>query len=244
MTQEARSEIVEALESTALDAAVEMTPDQLPPNQPEPGEKKKHFSMLREFALADLITLGNASCGTASIFLALNYAVETDHPAYIWTAFALLPIALILDFLDGYVARWRKKKSMLGADLDSLSDIVSFGVAPAVLAWALGMRGGLDMAVLIFFVAAGISRLARYNATAGLLTDHSSGKVKYYEGTPIPTSILLVIVLMVAYTQGAVGAHFWFGETRILGMGWHPLSLMYLLSGCAMISGTLRIPKP
>lgn len=226
MTHEARSEVAEI------------------PEYLESGAKKKHFSMLREFALADLITLGNASCGTASIFLALNYAVQPEQTAYIWVAFLLLPIALVLDFLDGYVARWRKKQSMLGADLDSLSDIVSFGVAPAVLAWALGMRGGLDMAVLIFFVACGISRLARYNATAGLLTDHTSGKVKYYEGTPIPTSIILVIVLMVAFTQGAVGEHFWFGQTRLLGMGWHPLSLMYLASGCAMISGTLRIPKP
>ncbi len=205
--------------------------------------KRKHFSMLREFALADMITLGNASCGTASIFLALNYAAESE-PAYLWVAFALLPVALVMDFLDGYVARWRKRKSMLGADLDSLSDIVSFGVAPAVLAWALGMRGGLDMAVLIFFVACGISRLARYNATAGLLTDETSGKVKYYEGTPIPTSIVLVVVLVIAYTQGAVGTQFWLGDVQILGMGWHPLSTMYFLSGCAMISGTLRIPKP
>lgn len=208
------------------------------------GEKRKHFSMLREFALADLITLGNAACGTASIFLALNYAVDTTQVHFLWIAIGLLPIALVLDFLDGYVARWRKKHSSLGADLDSLSDIVSFGVAPAVLAWALGMRGGLDMAILIFFVACGISRLARYNATAGLLTDADSGKVKYYEGTPIPTSIALVVVLLVAKLSGAVGEDFWLGQTRILGMGWHPLSLMYLASGCAMISGTLRIPKP
>jgi CDP-diacylglycerol---serine O-phosphatidyltransferase len=208
----------------------------------EPSDKK-HFSMLREFALADLLTLGNASCGTASIFMALSYAAEAE-PHYLWVSMALLPVALVLDFLDGYVARWRHRSSMLGADLDSLSDIVSFGVAPAVLAWALGMRGGLDMAVLIFFVACGISRLARYNATVGLLTDETSGKVKYYEGTPIPTSIVLVIVLMVAYTQGAVGDQFWLGSVQVLGMGWHPLSLMYFLSGCAMISGTFRIPKP
>ena len=199
--------------------------------------------MLREFALADLITLGNASCGTAAIFLALSYAAESE-PHYLWVSFGLLPVALVLDFLDGYVARWRRKQSMLGPDLDSLSDIVSFGVAPAVLAWALGMRGGLDMAVLIFFVASGISRLARYNATAAELTDETSGKVAYYEGTPIPTSIVLVVVLAIAYTQGAVGQNFWLGSVEIATMGWHPLSLMYFLSGCGMISGTLRIPKP
>ncbi len=211
---------------------------------PSPAtSKKRRFSMLRDFSLADLITLGNASCGTASIFMALSYVAERE-PGYLWVSFALLPIALIMDFLDGYVARWRRRQSLLGPDLDSLSDIVSFGVAPAVLAWALGMRGGLDMAILIFFVASGISRLARYNATAAELTDDSSGKVKYYEGTPIPTSIVLVVVLAIAYTQGAVGNDFWLGSTEILGMGWHPLSTMYFLSGCAMISGTLRIPKP
>ena len=101
---------------------------------------------------------------------------------------------------------------------------------------------------MIFFVASGISRLARYNATAGELADETSGKVKYYEGTPIPTSIVLVVVLAIAYTQGAVavegGQGFWLGEYDIAGMGWHPLSLMYALSGSAMISGTLKIPKP
>jgi CDP-diacylglycerol--serine O-phosphatidyltransferase len=213
----------------------------------KPTQKKQRFSMLREFSLADLITLGNASCGTASIFLALSYAAEKEV-GYLWVAFGLLPIALVLDFLDGAIARWRKRQSMLGADLDSLSDIVSFGVAPAVLAWALGMRGGLDMVFLIFFVASGISRLARYNATAGQLADESTGKVKYYEGTPIPTSIVLVVILAIAYTQGAVavegGRGFWLGSMQVATMGWHPLSLMYALSGCAMISGTLRIPKP
>lgn len=206
------------------------------------SDKKKHFSMLREFALADFITLGNASCGTAAIFMTLSYAAE-NNPTYLWVAFGLIPLALILDMLDGYVARWRHKQSPMGAELDSLSDIVSFGVGPAVLAWALGMRGGLDMAILIFFVASGISRLARFNVTAEDLAGES-GKVKYFEGTPIPTSIVLVVVLVIAYTQGAVHGNFWLGEYEVLGMGWHPLSLMYFLSGCAMISGTLRIPKP
>lgn len=229
--------------SAPSDTSATLHQSERPADKLEGKPKKRRFSMLREFSLADLITLGNASCGTASIFLALSYAAEQEV-GYLWVAFGLLPVALILDFFDGYVARWRRAQSMLGPDLDSLSDIVSFGVAPAVLAWALGMRGGLDMAVLIFFVACGISRLARYNATAAELTEETSGKVKYYEGTPIPTSIVLVIVLVVAFSQGAVGANFWLGSYDIAGMGWHPLSMMYFLSGCAMISGTLKIPKP
>lgn len=208
----------------------------------KPDARKKHFSLLREFVLADIITLLNASAGTTAIFLSLNF-LATGEERYMWTAFGLLPAALLFDLLDGAVARWRHKKSRLGADLDSLSDIVSFGVAPAVLAYTLGMRGGLDMVFLVFFVACGISRLARYNVTAEQLTGES-GKVEYYEGTPIPTSIVLVGVLAAAFAAGATNEHLWFGGMRIAGIGWHPLSTIFLVSGCAMISQTLRIPKP
>lgn len=211
--------------------------------QPEnEAARKKHFSMLREYALADLITLANASAGTTAIFLSLRY-LATGESTYMWTAFGLIPLALIFDFLDGAVARWRHKKSRLGGDLDSLSDIVSFGVAPAVLAYTLGMQGGFDMVFLVFFVACGISRLARYNVTAGQLAD-DSGKVKYYEGTPIPTSIVLVAVLATAFATDSINEDLWLGAMDIAGVGWHPLSTMYLVSGCAMISQTLRIPKP
>ena len=69
--------------------------------------------------------------------------------------------------LDGYVARLnRTRQSVLGADLDSLADVISFGVAPAVLGFTLGLRGGWDMLVLTYFVVCGVSRLARFNVTA------------------------------------------------------------------------------
>jgi CDP-diacylglycerol--serine O-phosphatidyltransferase len=150
----------------------------------------------------------------------------------------------VLDFADGRIARWRFKSSPLGADLDSLADVISFGMAPAALAFAVGMRGTLDVIVLLYFVACGISRLARFNVTAAQLSD-GTGKVKYFEGTPIPTSLALVAVLAVATWQGRIGV----GE-QLLGGVWelgpvslHPLVLLYLLSGSAMISKTLRIPK-
>lgn len=218
-----------------------MTTDESPREPDDPG-RKKHFSMLREYAMADIITLANASSGTAAIFLSLKYLASGDDH-FMWVAFGLIPLALIFDFLDGAVARWRHKHSSIGADLDSLSDIVSFGVAPAVIAYALGMQGGLDMALLVFFVACGISRLARYNVTADEMKDES-GKVKYYEGTPIPTSIVLVAVMAAAFWTGAIDEDLWLGGLEFAGVGWHPLSMMYFVSGCAMISQTLRIPKP
>jgi CDP-diacylglycerol---serine O-phosphatidyltransferase len=204
--------------------------------------RKPRFSMLRTFALADLVTLGNAACGTGAIFLCLAYVAERDR-ALLWAAFVLLPVALVCDVLDGSIARWRRKHSPIGADLDSLADVVSFGVAPAVLGFTLGMRGFWDALVLIYFVSCGISRLARYNVTAAQMSD-ASGKVKYYEGTPIPTSLLLVLVLGIAFGLGDVGDALWLGVLRIGPYQLHPLVLMYALSGTLMASATLRIPKP
>lgn len=204
--------------------------------------RARHFSMLRSFALADFVTLANGAAGTGAILLCLAY-VESRRPDVMWTALALFPAALLFDVLDGSIARWRRKSSALGADLDSLADVVSFGVAPAALGYTLGLRGGWDVMLLLFFVGCGISRLARYNATAhALATD--TGKVSHYEGTPIPTSLLLVTVLAVAFARGGVHEAMWLGELRLGPFTWHPLSIMYLLSGSAMISGTLKIPKP
>jgi CDP-diacylglycerol---serine O-phosphatidyltransferase len=198
--------------------------------------------MLRSYTVADLFTLGNGSCGTISIFLCLNYIAEGRN-RWFWIAFVLLLAALFFDVFDGYWARRSRRKSVLGADLDSLADVVSFGVAPAVLGFTLGMRGGWDMVILTYFVVCGISRLARFNVTAVALSD-ASGKVKYFEGTPIPTSILIVLLLGFAFSQQAVEDSLWLGAYRIGFATLHPLTLLYAASGTAMISATLRIPKP
>lgn len=200
--------------------------------------------MLRSYTLADIFTLGNASCGAVSIFLCLDYLAEGRNKL-LWIAFVLLPLALVFDVLDGHVARKNKKRqSLLGADLDSLSDVVSFGVAPAVLGFTLGMRGAWDMAILTYFVVCGISRLARFNVTAAALADATTGKVKYFEGTPIPTSVVLVVVLAIGFGLGHTGNDLWFGSARLGPAILHPLTLMFLASGSAMISATLRVPKP
>ena len=200
--------------------------------------------MLRSYTPADLLTIGNASCGTISIFLCLDY-MATGTSRYVWIAFVLLPCALLFDVLDGYVARLNKRRqSLLGADLDSLADVISFGVAPAVLGFTLGLRGGWDMLCLTYFVVCGVSRLARFNVTAAALSDSETGKVKYFEGTPIPTSIVIVMLLGLALRLGRIENDLWFGAYRVGPALLHPLSLIYLASGSAMISATLRIPKP
>lgn len=206
-----------------------------------PKEKKKPFSMIRTFVLADVVTIGNAFAGTGAILTSMSY-LATGNRSSIWAALVLAPIALICDALDGAVARWRRRSSPLGADLDSLADIVSFGVAPAVLGFALGLRGTWDAIVLCFFVACGIARLARYNVTAASLSDER-GKVKYYEGTPIPSSLLLVVALGVAFATGRVHENLWLGATELGPFVLHPLVCIYALSGALMIS-TIKIPKP
>ena len=200
--------------------------------------------MLRSFTAADLLTLGNASCGTISIFLCLDY-LAADNRRFLWMAFLLLPVALVCDVLDGYVARANtRRQSVLGGDLDSLADVISFGVAPAVLGFTLGLRGGWDMLCLTYFVVCGVSRLARFNVTAAALSDSTTGKVKYFEGTPIPTSIVIVAILGAALQLGRIEQNLWFGAYEIGPALLHPLALLYLASGSAMISATLRIPKP
>jgi CDP-diacylglycerol---serine O-phosphatidyltransferase len=205
---------------------------------------RRHMSMLRSYTAADALTIGNAACGTIAIFLCLDY-LAADHRRFLWTAFLLLPLALICDVLDGYVARLdTRRQSVLGADLDSLADVISFGVAPAVLGFTLGLRGGWDMLVLTYFVVCGVSRLARFNVTAVALADTSTGKVKYFEGTPIPTSIAIVALLAAAFYLDRIDDRLWFGVWQIGPARLHPLALIYGASGSAMISATLRVPKP
>lgn len=207
--------------------------------------KRPHLSMLRSFTAADALTIGNAACGTISIFLCLDY-LATGNPRLLWIAFLLLLAALLCDVLDGYVARLNaRRQSVLGADLDSLADTISFGVTPAVLGFTLGLRGGWDVLVLTYFVVCGVSRLARFNVTAAALADASTGKVKYFEGAPIPTSIVIVVVLGVMFWMGRVGEDdLWLGASQLGPAVIHPLVLIYGVSGSAMISATLRIPKP
>jgi CDP-diacylglycerol--serine O-phosphatidyltransferase len=197
--------------------------------------------MIRGFHLADVFTLGNAACGVGAVFLAMAYVASRSTSHFLWAA-ALAPAAFVFDVFDGRIARWRQTHSALGRELDSLADVISFGVAPAALAFAAGLDGGWDCLVLIYFVCCGVSRLARYNVTAETLSE-GADKVRYFEGTPIPTSVVLVGVLAWAAWQGRIG-------DAILGGAWsigpavlHPMTLLFALSGTLMISKTLRIPK-
>lgn len=207
------------------------------PGAPAP----RHFSMLRSFHLADFFTLGNAACGVGAVFFAMLF-MASGLDFHFYAAAALAPAAFIFDVLDGRIARARHQHSALGRELDSLSDVISFGVAPAALGFAAGLNGGWDAAALIYFVCCGVSRLARYNVTAETLAA-GADKVAYFEGTPIPTSVVITGVLAFAAWQGRIGDDLYGGAYAIGPWELHLMSLLFVLSGSLMISKTLRIPK-
>jgi CDP-diacylglycerol--serine O-phosphatidyltransferase len=206
------------------------------------ADRPRHFSMIREFQLADLVTLLNGFLGAGALLAFMRFTLDRQT-AFFWLGTALLPLALIMDTLDGRIARRRGMASPLGQELDSLADVVSFGVAPAAMAFAAGMRGGWDALCLIYFVGCGISRLARYNVTAAGLSG-PSGKVTHFEGLPIPTSLLLVAALAILAGLGHWQDRLPLGVLTLAGFRLHPSSLLYVLWGSGMISKTLRIPKP
>ena len=206
-----------------------------------PDPAARHFSMIHGFQLADFLTLGNAACGVVSVLLAMQFLVSGDPLHFYWAA-VMAPLAGAFDVADGRVARARHQHSALGRELDSLADIISFGVGPAALGFALGLRGGWDGLVMVYFVCCGVSRLARYNVTAESLSE-GGDKVAYFEGTPIPSSILITGVLAVVAAMNGLGASLPGGAWTIGPWQLHPLVALFALSGTLMISKTLRIPK-
>ncbi|KAK9473603.1 uncharacterized protein V1510DRAFT_414472 [Dipodascopsis tothii] len=205
-----------------------------------------HFSMIRRLHLADAITLLNGMCGTLSVLSSLRYCLDpVDNAQSLWSAIALMPLGLFFDFMDGKVARLRRKSSLMGQELDSLADLISFGLAPAACAFCVGFRTDADLLVLGYFVLCGIARLARFNVTVANIPKDKSGKSKYFEGTPIPTTLSLVFLMAYWVHTDRVLAGIP-GGVALAGTRWavHPAVALFFASGCMMISKSLHVPKP
>ena len=209
----------------------------------------------------------NGVCGAFSIFSSARYLVTKD-PNYLWTALWLPLAGCMFDLFDGKIARWRKASSMLGQELDSLADLVricplrdvilrsltfqiSFGVAPGLLAFVVGLRTWLDTVILTGFICCGLARLARFNATVALIPKDISGKSNYFEGLPIPSSLFLVSMLSywqwMGWTVDTQGIPL--GQVTLLGKPGgdgdvHVVSFVFAAWAAAMVSKTLRVPKP
>lgn len=128
------------------------------------------------YLLPSMFTVANMFCGYACIVSAMRGEYETGA--------ALIGIAIVLDMLDGRIARLTGTASAFGLELDSLADVISFGLAPAVLAfsWGLTPLGRLGWAVGFLFVTAAALRLARFNIQS------PTGDKRYFVGLPSPAA--------------------------------------------------------
>jgi len=141
------------------------------------------------YILPNLFTTGNLFCGFWSI-------ISVFHEKYFYAAMAIL-LAAVFDVLDGKVARLTGSGSKFGIQYDSLADLVSFGIAPAVLAfnWALRPYGRFGWFAAFLFVVCGALRLARFNVMA------ASGDTKYFKGLPIPAAASMVSLVILLYLR-------------------------------------------
>lgn len=203
-----------------------------------------HFSMFRNLHLADFITMMNCFSGFYSIVSCLRFTL-TGIPHYVQRAHFFIFLGMCFDFFDGKVARLRNRSSLMGQELDSLADLVSFGVAPAAIAFAIGFQTTVDVLVLSFFVLCGLARLARFNVTVAQLPKDVSGKSKYFEGLPMPTTLALVATMAFLVREGLILDNLPYSIWRQgKYFEFHPAIIIFFIHGCGMVSKSLKIPKP
>ena len=144
------------------------------------------------YLLPSLLTMGNMFCGYACVVYAMRGEYETAAP--------FIGFAIVLDMLDGRIARMTGTTSEFGVEFDSLADIISFGVAPAILsfAWGLSSLGRLGWAAGFLFVAAAAMRLARFNIQSA----RPGGDKRYFVGLPSPAAAAIPAATVFAYPWG------------------------------------------
>ncbi|HET8936209.1 MAG TPA: CDP-diacylglycerol--serine O-phosphatidyltransferase [Polyangiales bacterium] len=148
------------------------------------------------FILPNLFTLSSIFCG----FYAILLSGGNPTPDEMYRASMLIIFAMFFDMVDGRVARLTRTQSAFGVEIDSLADVVSFGVAPGVLVynWSLSALGGLGVAAAFAYVACGAIRLARFNVLATDTTGRPKKPSKYILGLPIPGAAGILVSLVAA----------------------------------------------
>ncbi len=173
--------------------------------------------------LPSLFTAGNMALGYFAIFQAIT--ATPDQPWHLDNAAKAIGIAIVMDFMDGMIARLTQTASDFGRELDSLADVISFGVAPAVLAWVWGFRWlslsgyaaddwrsrlvQIGAIASFLFLVAGASRLARFNITKNAVPSNPGNpNRKYFVGMPIPAGAG-VVAAVVHFSGGWPLATWW-----------------------------------
>lgn len=192
-------------------------------NVEERRERRRRVVARSKFALPSAITLISVLCGFSSIVMSINAAGEDPSHSFMWAA-GLLVLAGVFDGLDGRVARATNTTTEFGVQLDSLADVLSFGMAPAILAYRYGFFefGKLDprlravgWAASFFFVACGALRLARFNVQVGFVDS------RFFVGMPIPAGaacVASVILFSPVPPSSAVYAYFFAVELFLVGL--------------------------
>lgn len=234
--------------TSSMSSIFSLHEEDLPPPKPEEikafTHDERHLSFVRSLHMADCITMLNGFSGFYAIISCLRFATSAQTH-YLQRAMFFTFLGLFFDFFDGKVARLRNKASLIGQELDSLADLISFGVAPSAIAFCMGLQTTVDCLMLVFMVLCGLGRLARFNVTVANIPTDQTGKSKYFEGLPIPTSLWIVVAMSWMLSQG------WHGDNVLGGVlyqgafyEFHPVAIAYLLQGCLMISKSIHIPKP
>jgi len=156
--------------------------DKLPPASPARARRRRGV-----FLLPSLFTVGNMFCGYACIVHSLSGQLEQAAP--------YIGFAIVLDMLDGRIARLTNTTSAFGVEFDSLADVISFGVAPAVLAFEWGLKGlgQVGWAAGFIYMSAAAMRLARFNIQTSSQIDK-----RYFIGMPTPAAAGLVAATIYA----------------------------------------------
>jgi len=168
-----------------------LTPRRFVPKARVEGARMRRGAYL----LPSLLTLGNLFCGYACVIFALRHAFEQ--------AAMFIGFAIVLDMLDGRVARMTGTSSAFGVEFDSLADVVSFGMAPAVLCFAWGLKGfdQAGWAATFVFVSAAAIRLARFN----IQTNIPGVDKRYFVGMPSPAAAGVPAATVFAYPSFVAG---------------------------------------
>ncbi len=167
----------------------------------ERGDRRRRAVQRSKFALPSIVTMISVLCGFSSVVMSLNAAGDNPQGYFLWAA-VLLVLAGVFDGLDGRIARATNTATEFGVQLDSLADALSFGMAPAILAYRYGFfqLGMLDhqlravgWAASFFFIACGALRLARFNVQVGTVDS------RFFVGMPIPAGAACVASVILAW---------------------------------------------
>jgi CDP-diacylglycerol--serine O-phosphatidyltransferase len=191
-----------------------------PARRPRPNLRKLMF------VLPNLFTVSSIFCGVYSITLCCG---EPGYGDQFYRAAISIFFGNFFDAFDGRVARMTKTQSDFGVELDSLADVITFGVAPAILVykWALYSMGTMGIVICAIYTACGAIRLARFNVIAHA----ESGVQRFFVGLPIPLAAGMVVSLVIALHQP--------GRPAPETVGLLPIALLMLVLSFLMVS-TIR----